>query len=619
MPYYEVSIPLRLKTLTYYYKEDKDLKGFAVEVPLKNRIFEGIVLGKSEVLPEGITQIKEIKDIIGKAYSNRFIDFLDWLSKYNLSEIGSVLRLTFFEEILNFLRNKKIKARKKSEIKKQTDILKNVTVSEKTVSSIVNCLGEYKAFLIKCPNISYQMKLMIEVAKKISSKDNTIFILPEITDACLLFAMLREFLGERVVLLHSEMTKSELLSSIYSIMEDKAKVVVGTRSAIFAPLNKVSLIMIMEEGSFPFKEEQTPRYNAREASVMRAFLEKCPVVLMAQMPSTESYFNVLRRKYHFIDDFERFSHPQIKILKQPYKHVFHPDVLLSIKMNYKEGLLITTPRSGYSLLICSDCGSTVRCEKCGYSMIFSKSDKTLECFRCNVQRKTFIECPYCGSTNLTSIGIGVERIVEELRSIFPEEDLLVKDFDFAFQEIQGVSVLQTCKIKRGIYHQFKCSIIVDFDFFLCLPDYRATEEAFKRIMFIVQLTKQDGTVFIQTNNPENRLFKFIRDYNFKDFYLYELKYRKEAGFPPFVRLVKLVVELSKRAPLSLIDEIKEKLFNSAEVLGPFKTENERSFVFILRFKDKTQFIKQSQDIIKNLQKFKSVSFSVEVDPVSLKI
>lgn len=119
MPYYDVSIPLRLKTLTYYYEENRDLAGFVVKVPLKNRIYDGIVLGKRESLPEGITQIKEIKEVIGKAYTEGFIEFLKWLSNYTFSEIGSVLRVTFFEEILKFLENKRVRSKKRERIEKR--------------------------------------------------------------------------------------------------------------------------------------------------------------------------------------------------------------------------------------------------------------------------------------------------------------------------------------------------------------------------------------------------------------------------------------------------------------------------------------------------------------------
>ncbi|MCS7203873.1 MAG: primosomal protein N' [Thermodesulfovibrio sp.] len=619
MPYYDVSIPLRLKTLTYYYEENRDLAGFVVKVPLKNRIYDGIVLGKRESLPEGITQIKEIKEVIGKAYTEGFIEFLKWLSNYTFSEIGSVLRVTFFEEILKFLENKRVRSKKRERIEKK-GLHSDLKVNDKTLSKIINSLGNYKAILIHCPNIYYEIVLMTEVIKRLKDEHTVILMFPEIKDANLAFSLLPDIYNERSVLLHSEMSTSEITSSVYRIMENRAKIVVGTRSAIFAPLKTLSLIMVAEEGSFPLKEEQTPKYNATEAAIMRAFIERCPVVLLTQMPSTTSYFNVLSNKYEFISDFDIIAHPQIRILRQPYKKVFHPDVLLAIKINYKEGILITVPRSGYSLIRCVDCGQTVKCDKCGYSMIFSKKGLSLECFRCGIQKKTFTECPYCKSININPIGTGIEKILEEIKSIFPSEDLLLREFDLTSEEIQGISIIQTAKIKKTFSPQFKYAVVVDFDFFLSLPDYRATEEAFRKVLLITQLVKQDGTIFIQTNNPENKILKFIRDYNFKDFYLQELRHRGQIGFPPFAKLVKVTVKTKKNVSAAIVDEIKRVLSNHIqEVLGPFKAPIDRTYIFILRFKNKKEFIKQTKEALTELESFQSISFSVEVDPVTLKI
>jgi len=156
----------------------------------------------------------------------------------------------------------------------------------------------------------------------ISSSDGTILlVLPEIKDAQKLFNFLKGC-NIQAVLLHSEMKRAELLSSIKEIIEDKVKVIVGTRFAVFAPVKKLSLIMLAQESSWLYKAEETPRYHARDCAVMRGFIECCPVVLTDFMPSTTSYYNALRGKYELIDDFNQLKHPDIKILRQPSSNYF---------------------------------------------------------------------------------------------------------------------------------------------------------------------------------------------------------------------------------------------------------------------------------------------------------
>lgn len=620
MPYFDVSIPLKLKTLTYCYDEDIDLKGYAVKVPLKNKVVEGIVINKTEK-PENLVQIREIQQIIGKAYEEKFIDFLKWMSFHYVSEIGSVLRATFFEEIMKILKEIKIK-KSSRKIKESIPFqLKDYPLNNETLSKIIEIAtkGIFKTFLVHCPNFLYEMKLMVETVKGVSSLDGAVLlIVPEKRDAQRLYSSIKE-LDSRVVLLHSEMPRSEILYSIKEIIENRVKIIVGTRFAVFAPVKKLSLIMVSQESQWVYKEEQSPRYHARDCAVMRGFIEGCPVILTDFMPSTTSYFNTLIGKYEFIDDFNRLKHPEIKILRQPYQYIFHPETLLYLKLYHKEGILISCPRSGYSLLRCGDCGEVIKCEKCGISMTFQKSTKKMECFRCGFSMTVPELCPNCSGVSVYPVGVGIERVKEELKNIFSDKQTEIKDIEIETEEFQGIWVGKPERAKKGILSVFKGVVVVDFDFFFFIPDYRILEKAFAKVLLLSQMIKENGTMFIQTRNPGNEFFKFIRSYNFRDFYLYELKHRQETGFPPFTRLIKLAVKLKKTASVVSIDKIKNFLKSkvSGELLGPLKNEDE--FVFILRSRDKKNLIDELNKAVIELNTFKGISFKVEVDPVNLKI
>lgn len=624
MPYYDVSIPLKLKTLTYYYESQEDLKGFAVTVPLKYKLYDGIVINQRLDKPAEIRDIKKFEHLWGQVYSKNFIDFLLWMSFYYVTETGTILRLTFFEEIMSYLKGKKRQKREipKHKHQKEKNFLEGLSINHETYIKIINAVKkrEYKTFLIHSPSIPYEMKLMAEIANELFSLGETILlILPEIREVRELYRFLRDKLGENVVMLHSGMRASERYLTIEKIMEDKAKIIVGTRFALFSPIKNLSLIILSQESNWLYKAEESPRYNARESAIMRGLLQGCPVVLCDSLPSVTSYWNSMRGKFEFIDDFSEYPHPELIIVKQPYGSIFHHEVLLNLKLHEKEGVLVIAPRTGFSLLRCAECGEVLKCEKCGYSLIYHRDSKLIDCNRCNLKSKTPANCPYCGGIEIHPTGIGVERLWKELENIFSKREISIKNYNFENEQIQGIFIGQAGKIKKSYNPQFKVLVFVDFDFFLSIPDYRAIENAFGKVLSLSHLVKHDGNIFIQTRNPENEIFKFFRSYKFREFYLYELKHRKEALYPPFVRLVKLNIKLKKTASENLMKKIKNFLqFHiKAEIIGPLKTKKKEELFFILRSQDKRKLIEDLNLHMDEIKSFRGIYCKIEVDPVSL--
>ncbi|GAB6183923.1 primosomal protein N' family DNA-binding protein [Thermodesulfovibrio hydrogeniphilus] len=635
MPYFDVSIPLKLKNLTYYHDIDEDLTGYAVTVPLKNKFYEGIVIKKVDKPPD--IDIKPIKTVLGQAYTKRFVDFLLWMSFYYVSEIGSILRLTFFEEITNLLKGKKrrkISSKQLSDMIEEKNFFDSLSVNQETVSKIIQAINQrkYKAFLLHSPNIAYEMKMMLEVCtalcestsnvEKLSANTNcngtALFILPEIRDVETMYNLIKDRVNDGVVMLHSNMRPSELFESIEKIMNDNAKIVVGTRFAVFAPIKKLDIIIVSQESSWLYKAEESPKYNLRECALMRGFIDECPVILCSNMPSVSSYFNVIQKKFEFINDFDKIAHPIIKVFRQPLKSVFNPEVTLFLKLHAKDGVLAISPRTGYSLLRCFDCGEVIKCENCGYSMLFRKEDRAIECFRCNIRKDVPISCPSCHSLSLHPIGVGVERLKEELSALFAGKEVSIGELDFEEDELKKIYVAHAGKIQKTYAPKFKYAIFVDFDFFLSIPDYRATENAFAKILSVRHLIKDDGLLFIQTLNLTNNFFRYIRQYSFKDFYIYELNHRREVKFPPFVRLIKLTVTLKRTGSKDILEKLKIFLKSniSGDIIGPLK-RSEKEFLFILRSKNKRKLTEETNEAILNLSNFKGMSYKIEIDPVSL--
>lgn len=626
MPYFDVSIPQKVKVLTYYFEKEIDLTGYAVTVPLKNKLVEGIVIEKRDEKPNEIEEIKKIESVLGEVYSKNFIELLKWMSFYYLTETGTVLRATFFDDIISILKGKGIKkyASKSKNNQKIPLSFEGITINRETLSKIKDLAKEskYQTLLIHTPHILYEIKLMMESAMELLDFEGTVLLIfSEIRDAISCFEYFEPHFSDNVVLIHSEMKKNELKNSIKKILADEVKIIVGTRSAIFAPVKKLSIIMLSQESSWLYKAEESPRYQTRDCAVKRGFIENCPVILLDTTPSVTSYYNVLSGKFKFINDFNQVKHPEIKILRQPRGNLFHPDVLLNLKLLEKERVLVISPTAGFSLLRCSDCGEIIKCERCGRRMIFNRKNLTIECNRCNLTLKAFESCPYCASLELYPLGIGIERLREELQKIFTKRDVEIKDFDLGQNQMQGIFIGQAGKIKKTYIPIFKGAVFVDFDFFLTIPDYRAVENAFAKVLSISHLIMEGGVIFIQTGKPEMDIFKFFRSYNFQDLYIMELKNRKETNFPPFVRLVKVSFILKKTGSIDIIEKIKNFLNSniSGEIIGPLKGEQINEFVFILRSKEKRRLIEDLAKNIDKLKNFKGITYKIEVDPVSLKI
>lgn len=621
MPYYDVSIPLKLKTLTYQFEQDLDLEGFAVRVPLKNRFYNGLVIGKREEKPEGVTELKSIESVIGRVYSKKFMDFIRWISFHYASEIGVVLRATFFEEIVEILKGKRVKEREKKRNQKLEfyQELEALEIESQTIKRIENSIdeGKYKTILVHCPNGQYEFRLMLETAKYILSKNlKGILICPTIAEANWIFNKISD---KRAILLHSELSRSENLNALNKIVSGEINVIVGTRIALFVDIERLSVIFVCQESNWLYKAEESPRYNLREAAIMRGFIEEIPVVLTDFMPSVSSYYNASKGKFEFIDNFNILRHPEIRILKQPNDRVFSPELLFRIKLKDEQKFLILSPRIGYSLLICSECNQILRCKRCSSSLIFHRDSKTLECKSCKSFEKIYDQCPYCGSFDLRSFGTGVERVLEELKNSTSKPIEYIEYISPENRQVEGIVVGQVGKLKKCFVPLFNAVVFLDFDYYLSIPDYRAMERAFSKVLSIAHLLEPDGKIFIQTRNPENPFYQYLRTYDFKKFYTMELKHREETGFPPYGRLVKLNLILGKSSHQDKLEKVQSILRNniSGTVTGPIKGKRNGEFLFILRSKDKRKIIEETHSSLEKINQIGGTSYKIEVDPVNL--
>lgn len=532
--YCDIVFPVRLGALTYSVPEeltDKIRPGMLVEAPLRKAFLRGIVLRcgvnfEGEALP-----VRKI--VFGfSLLNNSLIRLLEWMSGYYMAEEGVILR----SMIPSFMFNKK-----RLNIQETID-LKNS----------IRPVSRYSAHLIMedILKTGRLLKLLEE-----NSRDGAIILVPTVEFAEELHKGLLQSFGERTVLYHSRLKRSVLQENYIRILkafyDDCQPIVIGTRNSVFAPFQP-SRIIVIDECSFSYKQEEAPYFNARDVAVMRAYIEKIPVYLSSEHPSIESFYNCRIGKYKILKEGSpknrqvfggRVSIVISKISKKASSGLeILPQSLLRLIENIlkrDERVLLSFPRTGYSIIYCRDCKNVLRCE-CGGILVYYKEKEILRCRLCDTIKKIPSLCSYCNGAGLEHISAGIERIKEALKD----------KLSFLPAKSEEGIIISTSSRKKGIEninYNFSLGVILDADILLNLPDYRASERLFHEVYYLMERIRQDGKIIIQTRMPEYKVFEYIRRLDYTGFAISELKMRKLHNLPPYSRFV--ILRLFSRRPI----------------------------------------------------------------------
>ena len=399
---------------------------------------------------------------------------------------------------------------------------------------------------------------------------NAIILVPEISLTPQTVARFRgRLLGQRIRLsvLHSGQTVAERRESWHEIREGRARVVIGARSALFAPLENVGLIVVDEEHDSGYKQAEAPRYHARDLAVVRGRIEGAPVILGSATPSLESGYNADRGKYRRV----RLTHrvdgaklPKVHIvdLRKEDKPAHGGPILLSADLaktledrrNKGEQSLVLLNRRGYAPSVqCPHCGKVEECERCAVPMTYHRGEGRLRCHFCDAERPSSGKCRECGSPVLKYTGAGTERLEESVSEKMPGVRLTRMDSDSmrvrgahakalaAFREGRTDILLGTQMIAKGLHFpKVTCVGVVGIDGALNLPDFRASERVFQLLVQVAGRAGRGdvaGEVFVQTYTPFHPAVQFARHHDVDGFREQELEYRKAHGYPPFRRAI----------------------------------------------------------------------------------
>ncbi len=423
------------------------------------------------------------------------------------------------------------------------------------------------------------------IAEAIKNGKNAIVLVPEIALTPQLVNRFIERFGIIVGIVHSKIKPLALKKTYEDILSDKIRIIIGVRSAIFAPIKHVGIIVVDEEHEHTYKQEDRFRYNARDVAIMRGKLEQGLVVLGSATPSLESYYNAITGKYKFCRLEHRIHNlpmPEIHIidLKKENPHRIGNEILtkpvvdaLSETFSKNKQAIIMLNRRGYaSSFICEDCGHIEKCPQCDIPLTYHKPLQRLICHYCGYSEPIFLKCPDCGSSNVKLVGIGTQRLEEEIKKIFKSIKSIRMDKDTTgragshekFIDMFGTGhvmiLLGTQMVSKGLdFPNVDLVCLPLLDIGLNIPDFRSSERVFNIIMQSAGRagrSEKGARVFIQTYNPDYYPIKYAVDYNIELFYKTELNYRKQLLYPPFSRIALIIF---KHKDLNTLQYAMEKI------------------------------------------------------------
>jgi primosomal protein N' (replication factor Y) len=462
--------------------------------------------------------------------------------------------------------------------------------------------GGYGSFLLQGVTGSGKTEVYLcAIEAALAAGKSALLMVPEIALTPQVAGQFALRFGGQVAILHSAFSESERAEYWRRIRRGEAKVVVGTRSAVFAPMPDLGLIIVDEEHDGSYKQEETPRYNGRDVAVVRAQQIGAVVVLGSATPSLETRQNADKGKYERLllpDRIEQRPMPSVEIidLRQEFLEtkknaLFSRRMIEAVKDKLAAGeqsMLLMNRRGFSSFVACRGCGYKVECVNCSVTLTFHRRDRRLLCHYCGYSEKVPQVCVKCDSEHIQFIGSGSERIEEELREAFPEARIARMDRDTinskgdyeqilnGFREGSFDILVGTQMIAKGHDIPNVTMVgIVNADIGLGMPDFRAAERTFQLLTQAAGRAGRGGlpgTVILQTINPEHYAVRFSADQNYELFYAKELQFRKVMRYPPFASLANIVFRSERQEEaLAMSGEIAELLKDEKEgvrILGP---------------------------------------------------
>jgi primosomal protein N' (replication factor Y) len=654
MDFLDVLFPVSLGPLTYRCPNELSERaepGMIVSAPLRNKVTKGIIKGRPVNALPGET--KEILAIHGDTpvLGGKMLHLLKWMAEYYLSEEGLVLKNMLPREAFTKVKQKKtaihlpsvppLVSPPEAERGDREGLKGDYLSSFKNIDSGSECRildsvkkDRHETFLLHAPSSSYEYSFLMQILSEIR---DAILLAPEVLLADNLYPLLKERFGGRVCLFHSGMSGGKRSEAIDSILSGKSDIVLGTRSAIFTPMKKVSFISVLHEHSSSYKQEEGLRYHGRDVAVMRACLERATILLSSICPSFESLYNCRKGKYRLLESEAVAGKTRIRIIDMRYEKLLKPYLSKKVidaaaKFMKRDGkVMFVINRRGYSTLLqCAECNHVEECPVCKIPLVFHKQDLLVKCHYCGYSTEVPERCGRCKGHSIELLGAGTQRVQEDIEKFLGIKTLRFdSDTSRKRSEVESLVgaahsddtriVVGTKMMTRrlGTDGGFSMAAILNTDLSLQIPDFRSTEKTYQEIMSVGDRIMTSGEVFVQTRMPQHYLFKCIKNYDYRTFFREELERRKSLHYPPYSRLL-LMRFISKKDLTDELSDIQKKSDKEVEILGPSLPEKKKGryeFKLLLKSSVSGALHSAARTFLGAYAGSREVTIKIDVDPV----
>lgn len=640
--------------------------GIRVLVPFGRQEIIGLVLQITNTSKIDINKLKPIIAILDQKplLPKSILDLIQWTSKYYHHPIGDVVS----NALPVLLRDKDRKKKLLDEVlvcKHHKNKLNNELCADKidlnkyqsnAIDEISNNLAAFKTFLLNGVTGSGKTEVYLRTIKEVIAKNKQALVLvPEINLTPQTIQRFTDYFALPIAVLHSRLTPKERLHSWLLAANGGAKIIIGTRSAIFTPMQNPGIIIIDEEHDSSFKQQSGLRYSARDLAIVRGKLENIPVVLGSATPSIESIYNAKCDRYIELNLPNRAGaavQPKFHLIdmrNQKLKNGITDNLLTAIKkhLDNNDQVLIFINRRGFApILICHQCGWNASCKHCDAKLTLHQNISQLLCHHCAASQKIPTICPACGHNKLMPLGLGTQRIESTLQESFPEHPLIRIDRDsttkkYALEQILEKINNQEYRILVGTQmlakgHHFPnvtMVVVLDVDQGLFSSDFRAGEHLAQLIMQVsgrAGRAQKIGEVYLQTHNPHNPLLLNLITKGYQGFVDACLMEREHTNFPPYSYLALLNTESKdKQAALEFLQKIqayiKQESNSPVTLFGPIPALMERKAgnfrAQLLIQSQNRQNLQQCLDkilcIIEQLKPGHNIHWYLDIDPIDL--
>lgn len=516
--------------------------------------------------------------------------------------------------------------------------------------------NEHQVFLLHGVTGSGKTEIYLQSIEKVLAKGKeAIVLVPEISLTPQMVHRFKGRFGSQVAVMHSGLSTGEKYDEWRKIHRKEVRLVVGARSAIFAPFENLGMIIIDEEHESSYKQEEMPRYHAKEVAIKRAEHHRCPVVLGSATPTLESYARAQKGVYELLSLKHRVNHqvmPEVSLvdmreeLRNGNRSMFSIELMEKLEETIAKGeqaVLFLNKRGYSSFVMCRDCGYVPQCPHCDISMTYHRSGQRMKCHYCGHEEPVPHTCPECGSDHIRFFGTGTQRVEEELTKVLPHARVIRMDVDTtsrkgahekllsAFGEGKADILLGTQMIAKGLdFPNVTLVGVLSADTTLHIPDFRSAEKTFQLLTQVSGRAgrhEKPGNVIIQTYTPSHYSIQLTKTHDYETFYQHEMAHRREQSYPPYYYLALVTVSHEEVAKAAVTAEkiahfLKANCGADTKILGPSaspiaRIKDRYRYQCVIKYKQETQISALLKKILEHYKREieqKHVMISIDMNP-----